>query len=143
VTFVRRGHNPGAGLPGIVCVQRDWRGARAVGSEQQGIPRPLMRTLVSSGIIPCRQIDTRFTVLLILLRDLIRIWLRTREEIIAGNLFLRWQLAPARNRKPARRRPTPAASFAGTGRISPVPAMESGVLEGRHCPRICRRSSSR
>ena len=45
------------------------------------------------------------------LRDLIRVGLRTRAEIIAENLFLRRQLAPYQERKACRRRPTVAAKL--------------------------------
>jgi hypothetical protein len=49
-----------------------------------------------------------FLVLLALARDLVRIGLRSRSEIIAENLFLRRQLALYQERKTRRRRPMPA-----------------------------------
>ena len=49
---------------------------------------------------------------LTVLRDLIRIGLRTRAQIVAENLFLRRQLALYQERKTRRGRPTPAAKLA-------------------------------
>ena len=50
--------------------------------------------------------------MLAVFRDLIRIWFRTRAEIIAENLFLRRQLALYRERKIRRHRPAPADKVA-------------------------------
>ena len=46
-------------------------------------------------------------VVLAVFRDVVRVWFRTRAELIAENLFLRRQLAIYQERKARRRRPTP------------------------------------
>ena len=51
-------------------------------------------------------------VVLAVFRDVVRVWFRTRAELIAENLFLRRQLALYQERKARRRRPTPAAKIA-------------------------------
>ena len=51
-------------------------------------------------------------VVLAVFRDVVRVWFRTRAELIAENLFLRRQLAIYQERKARRRRPTPAVKLA-------------------------------
>ena len=52
------------------------------------------------------------TVVLAIVGDLIAVLFRSRAAVIAENLFLRRQLALYLERKPRRRRPSPATKFA-------------------------------
>ena len=69
--------------------------------------------VTATGFAVGRRFVLRALILVLaVLRDLIHVWLRTRAEIIAENLFLRRQLALYQERKARRRRPTPAAKLA-------------------------------